>query len=190
MADVLLGNVNPSGKLPFTIPVRLEDFPAHALQSYSTESYQASYKEDILVGYRWFDTKNIKPLYPFGYGLSYTTFAYSDLNTDKKTYQQSDTIHVSCRITNTGDKAGAEAVQLYISDPECPVLRPAKELKAFKKIFIKVGESADVALDVAVKDLGFFDEVTHGFVVDPGNFILSVGSSSGDIRLIKDLNVL
>lgn len=190
LADVLLGKVNPSGKLPFTIPVSLEDSPAHALQSYSTESYQASYKEDILVGYRWFDTKNIKPLYPFGYGLSYTTFAYSDLVTDKETYQQSDTIHVSCRITNTGDKGGAETIQLYTSDPECPVLRPAKELKAFKKIFIKVGESADVVLDVAVKDLGFFDEVTHGFVVDPGNFKLSVGSSSRDIRLFKDLNVL
>ncbi len=190
LADVLLGTVNPSGKLPFTIPVSLEDSPAHALQSYSTESLQADYKEDILIGYRWFDTKNIKPLYPFGHGLSYTTFGYSDLNVDKETYQQSDTIHVSCRITNTGDKEGAETIQLYVSDPECPVLRPAKELKAFKKTSVKPGKSEDVVLDVAVRDLGYYDEEAHGFVVDPGSFILSVGSSSGDIRLTKDVNVL
>jgi len=190
LADVLLGTVNPSGKLPFTIPVSLEDSPAHALQSYSTESLQASYKEDILVGYRWFDTKNIKPLYPFGHGLSYTTFQYSDLNIDKETYQQSDTIHVSCCITNTGNKDGAETIQLYVSDPECPVLRPTKELKAFKKVSVKVGKIEDVVLDIAVKDLSYYDEEVHGFVVDPGNFILSVGSSSGDIRLKKELRVL
>ena len=95
LADVLLGNVNPSGKLPFTIPVSLEDSPAHALKSYSTESPVSCYEEGILVGYRWFDTKNIKPLYPFGHGLSYTTFSYSDLETDKESYNQSDTYSYS-----------------------------------------------------------------------------------------------
>lgn len=190
LADVLLGKVNPSGKLPFTIPVSLEDSPAHALKSYSTENLLSSYGEDILVGYRWFDTKNIKPLYPFGYGLSYTTFAYSGLKTDKETYHQSDTIHVSCRITNSGDTNGAETVQLYVSDPECQVLRPEKELKAFKKSFLKAGESGDVKLDVKVSDLGFYDEVTKGFIVDPGKFIFSSGSSSRDIRLSVAVRVL
>jgi len=190
LADVLLGKVNPSGKLPFTIPVSLEDSPAHALKSYSPENLRSNYNEDILVGYRWFDTKDIKPQYPFGYGLSYTTFKYSDLKTDNETYHQSDTIHVSCQITNSGDMDGAETVQLYVNDPECQVLRPSKELKAFKKIFLKVGESADVVFGVAVKDLGFYDEVTKGFIVDPGKFIFSAGSSSRDIRLSVQVTVL
>ena len=127
LVDVLSGKVNPSGKMPFTTPVSLDQSPAHALGNFPGRDLKVNYEEDILVGYRWFDTKGLPVVYPFGYGLSYTTFNYSNLNTDKKTYDQADTIQATFTLTNTGDREGAEVAQLYVSDPVCSVMRPVKE---------------------------------------------------------------
>src|SRR6185312_9650812 len=134
LADVLLGKINPSGKLPFTFPASLDQSPAHALGAYPGKNLQEEYKEGILVGYRWFDTKKIEPLYCFGYGLSYTTYKYSGLFTNKKSYKPSDYIVASLKVKNTGKYAGKETVQLYISKEGSAVGRAEKELKAFKKI--------------------------------------------------------
>ena len=181
LVDVLSGKVNPSGKMPFTTPVSLDQSPAHALGNFPGRDLKVNYEEDILVGYRWFDTKGLPVVYPFGYGLSYTTFNYSNLNTDKKTYDQADTIQATFTLTNTGDREGAEVAQLYVSDPVCSVMRPVKELKGFKKVFLKPGESRRITLDIPVSSLAFYSEVQSQFVVEPGEFILQLGASASDI---------
>lgn len=182
LVDVLSGKVNPSGKMPFTTPVSLDQSPAHALGNFPGRDLKVNYEEDILVGYRWFDTKGLPVVYPFGYGLSYTTFNYSNLNTDKKTYDQADTIQATFTLTNTGDREGAEVAQLYVSDPVCSVMRPVKELKGFKKVFLKPGESRRITLDIPVSSLAFYSEVQSQFVVEPGEFILQLGASASDIK--------
>ena len=181
LVDVLSGKVNPSGKMPFTTPVSLDQSPAHALGNFPGRDLKVNYEEDILVGYRWFDTKGLPVVYPFGYGLSYTTFDYSNLNTDKKTYDQADTIQATFTLTNTGDREGAEVAQLYVSDPVCSVMRPVKELKGFKKVFLKPGESRRITLDIPVSSLAFYSEAQSQFVVEPGEFILQLGASASDI---------
>lgn len=181
LVDVLSGKVNPSGKMPFTTPVSLDQSPAHALGNFPGRDLKVNYEEDILVGYRWFDTKGLPVVYPFGYGLSYTTFNYSNLNTDKKTYDQADTIQATFTLTNTGDREGAEVAQLYVSDPVCSVMRPVKELKGFKKVFLKPGESLRITLDIPVSSLAFYSEAQSQFVVEPGEFILQLGASASDI---------
>lgn len=178
LVDVLSGKVNPSGKMPFTTPVSLDQSPAHALGNFPGRDLKVNYEEDILVGYRWFDTKGLPVVYPFGYGLSYTTFNYSNLNTDKKTYDQADTIQATFTLTNTGDREGAEVSQLYVSDPVCSVMRPVKELKGFKKVFLKPGESRRITLDIPVSSLAFYSEAQSQFVVEPGEFILQLGALS------------
>ena len=182
LVDVLSGKVNPSGKMPFTTPVSLDQSPAHALGNFPGRDLKVNYEEDILVGYRWFDTKGLPVVYPFGYGLSYTTFNYSNLNTDKKTYDQADTIQATFTLTNTGDREGAEVAQLYVSDPVCSVMRPVKELKGFKKVFLKPGESRRITLDIPVSSLAFYSEAQSQFVVEPGEFILQLGASASDIE--------
>lgn len=182
LVDVLSGKVNPSGKMPFTTPVSLDQSPAHALGNFPGRDLKVNYEEDILVGYRWFDTKGLPVVYPFGYGLSYTTFDYSNLNTDKKTYDQADTIQATFTLTNTGDREGAEVAQLYVSDPVCSVMRPVKELKGFKKVFLKPGESQRITLDIPVSSLAFYSEAQSQFVVEPGEFILQLGASASDIK--------
>lgn len=182
LVDVLSGKVNPSGKMPFTTPVSLDQSPAHALGNFPGRDLKVNYEEDILVGYRWFDTKGLPVVYPFGYGLSYTTFNYSNLNTDKKTYDQADTIQATFTLTNTGDHEGAEVAQLYVSDPVCSVMRPVKELKGFKKVFLKPGESRRITLDIPVSSLAFYSEAQSQFVVEPGEFILQLGASASDIK--------
>lgn len=181
LVDVLSGKVNPSGKMPFTTPVSLDQSPAHALGNFPGRDLKVNYEEDILVGYRWFDTKGLPVVYPFGYGLSYTTFNYSNLNTDKKTYDQADTIQATFTLTNTGDREGTEVAQLYVSDPVCSVMRPVKELKGFKKVFLKPGESRRITLDIPVSSLAFYSEAQSQFVVEPGEFILQLGASASDI---------
>lgn len=181
LVDVLSGKVNPSGKMPFTTPVSLDQSPAHALGNFPGRDLKVNYEEDILVGYRWFDTKGLPVVYPFGYGLSYTTFDYSNLNTDKETYDQADTIQATFTLTNTGDREGAEVAQLYVSDPVCSVMRPVKELKGFKKVFLKPGESRQITLDIPVSSLAFYSEAQSQFVVEPGEFILQLGASASDI---------
>ncbi|MBF4508681.1 glycoside hydrolase family 3 C-terminal domain-containing protein [Flavobacterium sp. JLP] len=181
VVDVLSGKEFPSGKLPFTIPVTLSQSPAHALGAYPGHDLKVNYEEDILVGYRWFDTKGIKPQHPFGYGLSYTTFDISNVASDKKVYGVNDEIIVKFTIKNTGKTNGAEVVQLYAGQTMASVLRPKKELKAFDKIFLKPGEEKTVALKMKVKDLAFYDEKSNDWKVEPGEFVLYTGTSSENI---------
>jgi len=184
VADILCGKTNPSGKLPFSFPVKLEDNAAHSFGklAYPGDSINVYYKEDILVGYRWFDTKKIQPMFPFGYGLSYTTFKYGKMQADKASYSPDETIKVKFTLANSGKKDGAESVQVYASQPKASVTRPVKELKAFKKIFLKAGESQTVELEVKVKDLAYYDENIHGWKVEKGAFVLSNAASAGDVK--------
>ncbi|MBS1567289.1 MAG: glycoside hydrolase family 3 C-terminal domain-containing protein, partial [Bacteroidetes bacterium] len=186
VADILSGKVNPSGKLPFTLPVSLSQSPAHALGNYPGRNLKVNYEEDILVGYRWFDTRKIQPQFPFGYGLSYTDFSIGHCSTDKPVYGKNEVIHVKCTVKNTGGSYGAEVLQLYVSDPVCSVLRPEKELKAFEKIFLKPGETKTVEMQVKVADLAFYDEMKKGWSAEAGEYILQLGNSSRNIlRKIK-----
>jgi beta-glucosidase len=188
VADILSGKVNPSGKLPFTMPVTLDQSPAHALGNFPGRGMKVNYEEDILVGYRWFDTKKIQPQFPFGYGLSYTGFELSNFSTDKKDYEKDDTIHAKLVIKNTGTRYGAEVVQLYVSDPVCSVLRAEKELKGFKKIFLKPGETKTVEMQVKIADLAFYDEAKKGWNTEAGEFVLQLGNSSRNI--LKTVKIL
>ncbi len=195
IADVLFGKANPSGKLPFTFPVALADNGAHALGAYPGTRREGSdivdleYSEGILVGYRWHDTKKIKPLFAFGHGLSYTTFGYGKAGVSASSMGTDGTITVSVPVTNTGDVAGAEVVQLYISDPECSVERPTKELKDFKKVYLQPGESRTVEFTVRPSDLAYFDAAAHEWVAEPGRFVASIGSASDDIRTSVKFNL-
>jgi len=180
LADILVGNANPSGKMPLTIPISLDDSPAHFLKAFPGDS-TVIYKEGILVGYRWFDTKNIKPLYCFGYGLSYTKFAYSDLQSNKTSYNQAEEIEVSLKVKNTGAKDGLETVQLYVSDLAPKVLKASKELKAFSKVFIKAGKETEVKMRIKVSDLAYFDEPLTKWIVTPGSYKIMAGTSSQEM---------
>ncbi|MDP4210564.1 MAG: glycoside hydrolase family 3 C-terminal domain-containing protein [Bacteroidota bacterium] len=184
LANVLSGEVNPSGKLPFSFPKKLEDNAAASFGklAYPGDSINEYYKEDILVGYRWFDTKNIAPLFPFGYGLSYTTFAYSKPTVDMTETTAEGTVKVSFTLTNSGKTDGAETAQLYVSKPKSAVTRAAKELKAFRKVFLKAGESQTVMIDVPVNSFAYYNEGKHGWEVEPGSYTLLLGSSSRDIK--------
>jgi len=182
VADVLGGKVNPSGKMPFTLPVSLEQSPDHALGNYPGHDLRVNYEEDILVGYRWFDTKKIAPQFPFGYGLSYTTFELSGLNTNKPLYHKDEIIHVKFMVRNTGTTFGAEVAQIYVSEPVCSVLRPFKELKGFEKVFLQPGESKTVELQVNISDLAYYNEAQKGWKIEPGDFLVHLGTSSGNIN--------
>ena len=175
VADVLFGDVNPSGKLPVTFPKRLEDNPAAG--NYPGSDGTENYEEGLLVGYRHYDTKNVEPQFPFGHGLSYTTFAYDHLKIE------SGGRVVTFDVKNTGKRAGKEVVQLYIGDPKCSVDRPAKELKAFRKIELLPGQQQAVRFQLDDRALSFYDTATHRWVAEPGDFDVLVGSSSRDIRL-------
>lgn len=190
LADALTGKINPSGKLPFTLPASLAQSPAHALNAYPGENLNVKYKEGILVGYRWFDTKKIEPLYPFGYGLSYTSFNYTGLKTDKKTYKSGDVVQVSLKIKNTGHVNGKETVQLYVSKVSSAILRPEKELKAFGKILVKADGIVSSSMKFNVSDLAYFNETSKKWVTEVGDYKISVGSSSRDIRLITTIHVI
>jgi beta-glucosidase len=181
IAHVLFGDVNPSGKLPFTFPVKLEDSPALKLGEYPStpgDPFKQTYKDDIFVGYRYFDTYKVAPQFAFGHGLSYTTFEYGKLSVKPGT--QSATVTLTVR--NTGKTAGAEVVQAYVKDPQARVKRPEKELKAFEKVFLKPGEAKTVTLQLPAESFQYYDEATKQFVLEPGQFEVLVGSSSRDIR--------
>ncbi|WP_264565807.1 glycoside hydrolase family 3 C-terminal domain-containing protein [Flavobacterium sp. N3904] len=181
LADVLLGKVNPSGKLPWTMPKNIMDSPAHATNSFPGDK-TVNYAEGILVGYRWFDTKHIEPLYPFGYGLSYTTFAFDNAKTDKKEYTGDETISVSITVKNTGKVDGKEVVQLYSSKPDSKIERAAQELKGFQKVMVTVGKIETVIIQVPVKDLAYYNVEAKKWTVEPGKYTLRLGSSSRDIK--------
>jgi beta-glucosidase len=191
MADVFSGEVNPSGKLPFSFPVKLEDNGASSFGeiSYPGDGVNQEYKEDILVGYRWHDTKEIKPQFEFGFGLSYTTFKINKAVADKNTYSKDDTITLTVELSNTGSAKGAEVIQVYMHDEEASVMRPEKELKAFKKVKLKTGETQLVDIEIPVASLSFYDELKKDWNLEPGAFELMVGTSSRDIKEIVKLNV-
>ena len=187
LADIIFGDVNPSGKLPITFPVRLEDNGAHALGAYDPTSTEAHYSEGIFVGYRWAQKKDIKPLFAFGHGLSYTTFSYSEAEISRTTMSENGNVTVSVNVTNTGDREGKEIVQLYIGDDECSVERPVMELKAFRKVSIKPGETVKVSFPVNADMLKFYG--TDGWTLEKGSFTAYVGAASDDIRTSVKFNV-
>jgi len=184
LARVLFGEVNPSGKLPLTFPKKLEDSPAHALDAYPGKDATVQYKEGILVGYRWFDTKDIEPLFPFGHGLSYTTFAYDKLEVAPGDNDgQGPTATVKLELANTGELAGAEVVQVYVADVAASLPRPAKELKGFAKVALEPGQRTTVEIPLPITAFAFYEPGRRGWLAEPGEFEILVGSSSRDIRL-------
>ena len=182
IAAVLVGDVNPSGKLPFTFPVKLEDNGAIAMGEYPGSKGQLTYNEGIFVGYRWNDKQNIKPLFSFGHGLSYTTFEYGKVTADKKEMTEADKMTFTVSVKNTGTREGSEVVQLYISDLKSTLPRPLKELKGFEKISLKADEEKAVSITVDKAALSFFDADKHSWVAESGEFEALIGASSADIR--------
>ena len=188
LADVILGRVNPSGKLPFTWYDALEDCAAHALNTYpgtwrtdGSKVIDEEYKEGIYVGYRWTDRQKKHPAYAFGHGLSYTTFELSKAVADKKEMSLSDNISFTVQVKNIGTMAGAEVVQLYVSDKKASVDRPLKELKAFQKVFLQPGESKEVRLTIGKDALSFYDEATASWKAEAGQFEALIGTASDQI---------
>ena len=187
LASVLVGDANPSGKLPFTWYQRLDDCGAHALNAFPgvwRDDYKIideEYKEGIFVGYRWTDKQKIRPLFAFGHGLSYTTFKLGKLVADKKQLTAGGQISFTVSVTNTGSRAGSETVQLYISDKQCSVERPVKELKAFQKVFLQPGESQDVTLTIGCDALSFYNEAKGQWTAEPGIFEALVGTASDNL---------
>lgn len=184
LADILSGAVNPSGKLPFSFPAKLTDCGAHAFDelSYPGDSIKQEYKEDILVGYRWHDTKKVPALFPFGHGLSYTTFTYGKPVASAKTMAADGTLTVTVAVKNTGSIAGKEIVQLYVGDDKCSVLRPVKELKHFAKVALAPGEEKSVTFTLTPDDLKFYDEASAAWKYESGKFKAYVCASSADVR--------
>ena len=188
LADVLTGKVNPSGRLPFSVPFCYEDGPIKTERQYpgikepGDQYWQTHYDEGVYVGYRWYDTKEIPVQFPFGHGLSYTTFEYSNAKAAKPSMTASGTLKVSVDVANTGDYDGAEVVQLYIADPEASIDRPAKELKGFEKVFLKAGEKKTVTFEIDAEDLSYFDADKHEWVAEPGEFQALFARSAGDVQ--------
>jgi beta-glucosidase len=182
LASVLFGDVSPSGKLPCTYPKSLADEPAHqgGARTYPGENGTVHYDEGLFVGYRWFDAKNVEPLFPFGFGLSYTTFTYGNL---KVNGDGTAAATVECEITNSGGREGAEVVEVYIQPKHSSVLRPAKELKGFAKIDIRPGETKKVSVPLNGRSFAFFAPEKMGWVAEAGDYGIQVGASSRDIRL-------
>ncbi len=211
LADVLCGNISPAGRLPFTLPVKLEDSPAYALGNYpqgrrgddifvggvtgsetqaedqgpGNDPNTAVYSEESLVGYRWFDTKEIPVMYPFGHGLTYTEFGYAELKTNKDRYGQKELIKLSFELSNTGEKEALEVVQAYVHRINPSVEWPQKELKAFSRVPLSPGISQKIELEIPVSDLLFWNESIHDWDYDPCEIEILVGASAGDIRLNK-----
>ncbi len=177
LADILFGKVNPSGKLPFTLPYCYADSPVARYGEYKSGSCR--YNEGIFVGYRGFEKDGIAPMFPFGHGLSYSAFSYSDLQIKP----QNHGAEVTFTVTNTGNREAKETAQLYVGDPVCSVLRPPKELRNFEKVHLLPGQSKTLTLPVSTQDLSFYDEVTNDWVLEPGQFQVFIGSSSRDVRL-------
>ncbi|MBR4740488.1 MAG: glycoside hydrolase family 3 C-terminal domain-containing protein, partial [Bacteroidales bacterium] len=216
LAEVLFGDIAPSGKLPFTFPKQLEDSPAYALGNFPDKTaggdlFSLMYRPDVLkmspaerqafidalpkpvskyterfyVGYRWFDTKEIAPMYAFGHGLSYVDFAYSDVNAKAG----KDVVKVTVNVKNEGEMPADEVVQLYVSRPEAKVEWPVKELKAFQRVSLQAGETKTVTLNVPVKDLRYWDEGLNAWNLEHGKLQILVGSASDDIRVTTDVTI-
>lgn len=187
VCDILFGRVNPSAKLPETFPLKLEDNPSYL--SYIGEGDMVEYREGIFVGYRYYDKKKMDVLFPFGYGLSYTTFAYDNLKVDKECMKDTDTMTVSVDVTNTGSMAGKEVVQLYVADKESTVIRPVKELRDFAKVELAPGEKKTVTFTLDKRAFAYYSVKIHDWHVETGEFDLMIGRSSRDIVLTKTVTV-
>ena len=183
LAAVLSGQVNPSGKLPISFPKLLSDSPAHAFGpiAYPGVNGKEHYLEDLLVGYRWFDTKKIAPQFAFGFGLSYTTFEIGKTKRVARTYSKDEVIDVAVPLMNTGKKEGAEVIQIYVSQKNPSVMRPAKELKAFQKVFLKAGEQKMVQLKIPASSLAFYDDTTKQWKLESDEYTLHIGTASNAI---------
>jgi len=190
LADVVFGDVNPSGKLPFTFPKKLTDSPAHQEGMTFPNDGKTFYNEGIFVGYRWFDEKGIEPLFAFGHGLSYTSFEYGEARLDKSSLKENGTLTLKVKVTNTGERAGAEVVQLYISDAESSLPRPEKELKGFDKVYLQPGESAEVSFTIDAGLLKFYDPSVPGWKAEKGSFEALVGAASDDIRTSASFSLI
>lgn len=179
LAEILLGKINPSGKLPVTFANSFEEYPSHSIGEFPGKDLRVEYKEGIYVGYRYFDTKDIAPVFPFGYGLSYTTFEFSSLELQR----HGDKVEVSFKLTNTGKVAGAEVAQVYIHADQSAVDRPTKELKQFDKVLLQPGETKQLSLLLSAEDFKYFDEIRNNWVLDSGDFTVMVGNSSRNLPL-------
>ena len=187
LAAILMGDANPSGKLPFTFPVKLEDNSAHALGEFvyerKNEVVDVKYNESIFVGYRWADKqKKVKPLFAFGHGLSYTTFEYGKAMADKKEMGMDEVLTITVPVTNTGNREGLEVVQLYISDLKSSLPRPLKELKGFQKVRLVPGETKEITFTIAKDALSFYDDAQQIWIAEPGKFEAIVAASATDIK--------
>ncbi|HOO57206.1 MAG TPA: glycoside hydrolase family 3 C-terminal domain-containing protein [bacterium] len=183
VAEILFGDVNPSGKMPLSYPESWEKSPAY--DNYPGKDGKVFYDEGIFIGYRYYDEKGLEPVFPFGHGLSYSSFEYSNLSLSKSTLSSSDKLQITLSIKNAGKLGGKEAVQLYINDVEASVPRPPKELKGISKVYILPGETKEITFTIDSSALSFFDEKTMKWVAEPGEFEVQIGSSSRDIRLKK-----
>ena len=180
LADVLFGDVNPSGRLPQTWPRRIEDTPAFL--HYPGESGRVVYGEGLFLGYRYYDARKLEPLFPFGHGLSYTRFAYTDLRLARTSIAPGESVEVELDVTNTGERAGQEVVQLYLRDVVSRLVRPEQELRAFAKLSLAPGETRKVRFALDARALSYWDPDAQGWVAEPGEFELRAGASSRDIR--------
>ena len=181
VADILCGAVNPSGKLAETYPVCEHSVPC--IENFPGNPATVEYRESIYIGYRYYEKAQKKVRFPFGFGLSYTQFRYSDLQFDRKEFADNERLTLSFRIKNTGDLDGAEIAQIYVADPESTVFRPVKELKAFKKVFLKAGEEKRITMTLGKRAFAYYNTLIHDWHVESGNFEILVGASSADIRL-------
>jgi len=203
LAEIIAGVTNPSGKLPITIERSFENSPGYPYLPEGDKLYTGwefdmdmefpvfdiYYREGVFAGYRWYEHKNIQPLYAFGHGLSYSTFEYSNLKTNAENYTMDEDVLVKVEVTNTGELDGKEIVQLYVKDLEAMVARPPKELKDFRKVHLKAGEKKTVYFSLNKRDFAFWDESTSCWKVEPGEFEIMVGASSCDIRLRRMIDI-
>jgi beta-glucosidase len=187
IADVLFGKVDAAGRLPQTFPMRLQDNPTYV--NYPGENGKVTYGEGIFVGYRYYDKKEVQPLFPFGYGLSYTTFEYSNLRLSAERFSPDEALEVSVDVSNTGERAGSEVVQLYVSDEQPSLARPPKELKRFAKIALAPGETRTVTFSLDRRAFAYWDDLSHRWVAEAGDFTILLGSSSADIRLTAGVSL-
>ncbi len=190
IADVLFGNVNPSGKLPITFPRARPDVAVSTPDQYPGVNGVGHYSEGVFVGYRHFDKHNIEPLFPFGHGLSYTTFQYANIRLSRNQIKAGEPLTIELQVKNTGKHEGAEVVQLYIQDVQASVQRPIKELKGFEKVSLKPGQAKVIKFELNDRSLAFYDPAQKRWMVEPGQFKVMVGSSSRDIRLSANFEVV
>ena len=196
LAEILAGKTNPSGKLPITIEKKFEDSPGYPYIPAGQKLYSGwyedmnmshpinniEYKEGVFIGYRWYESKNIQPLYHFGYGLSYTTFEYSDLKSSAKNFNNETGVTIEIKVKNTGKSAGAEVAQLYVQESKPSIARPVKELKGFSKVMLNPGETKTVTIKLSERDFAFWDANQHNWKAEPGKYKIMIGAASNDIR--------